>query len=162
MRNYLWNMAMVTMAIISIAAHSETLAKEAIPEKIMDQIYKKHPNALDISAEQKKHFGQDLYEIKFKEKVNEAEENLIKFYRTNGQFYVDGVKIDPSENTNMLPPAGNDNLKSTFTKYDIADAIMVVNPNGAGEEYELTVSSEGVNWRVLMDREGQIVTKERN
>lgn len=162
MRNYFLTMTLLALAIVSVQAHSETLEKEAIPQKIMDQIYKKHPNAMAISAEQKKHFGQDLYEIKFKEKVNEVEENQIKFYRTNGQFYVDGVKIDTSENANMLPTAGNDSLKSAFSKYDIANAVMIVNPNGAGEEYELLVNSEGVNWQLTMDKEGKIVSKERD
>lgn len=158
MRNYFVNMTLVALAMISFLAQAEPLGKEAIPEKIMDQLYKTHPNAVDISAEEKKHFNQDLYEIRF----TDGEEKLVKFYRVNGQFFVDGVKIDTSENTNILPPAGNDNLKSTFTKYDIVDATMVVNPNGAGEEYELEVESEGVNWHVSMDRNGQIVTKERN
>lgn len=158
MRNYFINMTLVALAMISFSAQAEPLGKEAIPDKIMDKVYKTHPNALDISGEEKNHFNQDLYEIKF----TDGEEKRVKFYRANGQFFVDGVKIDTSENTNMLPPAGNDNLKSTFTKYDIIDAIMIVNPNGAGEEYELDVESEGVNWHISMDRNGQIVTKERN
>jgi hypothetical protein len=158
MRNYFANMTLIALAILSFSAHSEPLGKEAIPEKIMDQVYKNHPNALDISAEQKKHFNQDLYEIRF----IDGEEKLVKFYRANGQFFVDGAKIDTSENTNILPPAGNDNLKSTFPKYDIVDAIMIVNPNGAGEEYELVVDAEGVSWQVSMDRDGKIVTKEHD
>ena len=158
MRNYFLNIILIALAIVSVSAHSEPLAKEAIPEKIMEQVYKKHPNAVDIVAEQIKHFNHDLYEIKFKD----GEENLIKFYRTNGQFFVDGVKIDTSENTNMLPPAGNDNLKSAFTKYGITDALLIVNPNGAGEEYDLIVNSEDQVWRVSMDKDGKLVTKERN
>jgi len=158
MRNYFVNMTLVALAMISFSAQAEPLGKEAIPEKIMDQLYKAHPNALDISAEQTKHFNQDLYEISFKD----GEEKLVKFYRVNGQFFVDGVKIDTSENTNILPPTGNDNLKSTFTKYDIVDATMIVNPNGAGEEYELDVDSEGVTWHVSMDRDGKIVAKEHD
>jgi hypothetical protein len=157
MRNYFLNISLIALAIVSFSAHSEPLAQEAIPEKVMGQIYKKHPNAVDISAEPIKHFNQDLYKIKFKD----GEENLIKFYRPNGQFFVDGVKIDSSENTNMLPPAGNDNLKSSFTKYDISDALLIVNPNGVGEEYDLIVNSEGQNWRVSMDKDGKLVTKER-
>ena len=100
MRNYFLNIILIALAIVTVSVHSEPLSNEAIPEKIMEQVYKKHPNAVDIAAEQIKHFNQNLYEIKFKD----GEENLIKFYRTNGQFFVDGVKIDTSENTNMLPP----------------------------------------------------------
>jgi len=158
MRNYFFSISMIALAIVSTSLHSEPVAKEAIPAKIMDQVYKKHPNAADIAAEQIKHFNQDLYEITFKD----GEENLIKFYRPNGQFFVDGVKIDTSENTNMLPPAGNDNLKSAFSKYEIADALLIVNPNGAGEEYDLIVNAEGQSWRVSMDKDGKLVTKDRN
>jgi hypothetical protein len=158
MRNYFLNIALIVLSIVSASLHSEPLAQEAVPEKIMDQVYKKHPNAADIAAEQIKHFNQDLYVIKFKD----GEESLIKFYRLNGQFFVDGVKIDTSENTNMLPPAGNDNLKSAFNKYDIADALLIVNPNGAGEEYDLIVNAEGQSWRVSMDKDGKLVTKEHN
>lgn len=158
MRNYFSTLILIALAIVSVSAHSESLAKEAIPEKVMDQIYKKHPNAVDIGAELTKHFKQELYKIKFKD----GEENLVKFYRANGQFVVDGVKIDSSENTNMLPPAGNDNLKSEFTQYDITDAIMIVNPNGSGEDYDLIVTSEGVSWRISMDKDGKMVAKERN
>jgi hypothetical protein len=157
MHQYFLTITLILLAMGSTPVHSEELAKEAIPDKVMDQVYKKHPNAIDITAEQIKHFNQDLYEIKFKD----GEDNLIKFYRTNGQFFVDGVKIDTSENTNMLPPSGNENLKSTFTKYDITDALLIVNPNGAGEEYDLIISSEGQNWRVSMDKEGKLVTKDR-
>ena len=157
MHKYFLTITLILLAMGSMPAHSEALAKEAIPEKVMEQVYKKHPNAIDITAEQTKHFNQDLYEIKFKD----GEESLIKFYRTNGQFFVDGVKIDTSENTNMLPPSGNDNLKSAFTQYDIIDALLIVNPNGAGEEYDLIISAEGQNWRVSMDKEGKLVAKDR-
>jgi hypothetical protein len=158
MRNYFLNILIAGLALVSISAHSAPLSKDAIPAKILDQVYKKHPNAVDIAAEQIQHFNQNLYVLKFKD----GEENLIKFYRENGNFFVDGVKIDSSENTNMLPPAGNDNLKSSFSKYDITDAIMVVNPNGAGEEYDLVVNSEGVNWYLTIDTKGNIVKKERD
>lgn len=157
MHKYFLTITLILLAMGSMPAHSEALAKEAIPDKVMDQVYKKHPNAIDITAEQTKHFNQDLYEIKFKD----GEESLIKFYRTNGQFFVDGVKIDTSENTNMLPPSGNDNLKSAFPKYDITDALLIVNPNGAGEEYDLIINSESQSWRVCMDKDGKLVSKDR-
>jgi hypothetical protein len=45
---------------LSIAANAEIIEKDGIPAVIMDQIYKKHPNALDIAAEKKSHFAQEL------------------------------------------------------------------------------------------------------
>jgi hypothetical protein len=162
MRNYFFNMILIALAIMPISAQSEGLGKEAIPEKIMAQLYKKYPTALNISAEQEKHFGQDLFEVKFKDKDGEGGENLIKFYRPNGQFFVEGVKIDTSDNANMLPPTTKDNLKAAFNNYKISEAIMIVNPNGAGEEFDLLVNSEGVDWRVLIDKNGDIASKTQN
>ncbi|NOT11392.1 MAG: hypothetical protein HOP23_06105 [Methylococcaceae bacterium] len=158
MRNYFFNMSLIGLSLVSVSAYSAPIAKDAIPQKILDEVYKKHPNAADIAAEQINHFNQGLFEIKFKD----GEEQLIKFYRENGRFFVDGVKIDTSENTNMLPSAGNENLKTTFPKYDITDAVLVVNPNGVGEEFDLIVNSEGVDWHITLDAEGKIVKKERD
>lgn len=152
------NMSLLTLALISATANSETLAKDAIPEKITDQIYKKFPNAIINTAEQKKHFGQDLYSVRLKD----GEENLIRYYKVNGNFFINGVKIDTSENANMLPPASSDNLKAAFSTYAIDDAIMVVNPNGNGEEFDLTITAEGVKWNVTLDKDGRIASKERN
>ena len=42
--------------LLSSAVNAEVIEKDAIPTAIMDQIYKKHPNALDITAEKKKPF----------------------------------------------------------------------------------------------------------
>jgi hypothetical protein len=158
MRKVFLFISFLTLAIFSLSLRAEALAKDAIPSKITDHIYKKYPNAIDISAQHKQHFGQELYEIQFKN----GEEQLINYYRANGQYYVEGVKIDTSETTNMLPPTGNDNLKSAFPKYDITEAILIVNPNGAGEEYDLIVSTDGQKWRISMDKNGALVVKERN
>ena len=128
------------------------IAREAIPEKIMTQLQKQHPNALDITAEPKTHFGQSLYAIYFKD----GDVNQIEFYRTDGHFYVSGEKIDA---LNLIPPAVNDNLKAAFNNFEIKQAILVVNPNGVGEEYDLVVGASGKNWSVSVDRKGAITDK---
>lgn len=128
------------------------VAKAAIPEIIMAQLQKQHPNALDITAEPKNHFGQSLYALYFKE----GDFNRIEFYRVDGHFYVSGEKMDAF---NLIPPAVNDNLKAAFNLYEVKQAILVVNPNGVGEEYDLVVSASGKNWSVSVDGKGAIVTK---
>jgi hypothetical protein len=150
-------MSLIGLALVSVSAYSAPIAKDSIPQKILDEVYKKHPNAADIAAEQVTHFKQNLIEIKLKD----GEQQLIKLYRENGRFFVDGVKIDTSENTNMLPSAGNEALKTSFPKYNIADAILIVNPNGVGEEFDLVVNSEGVDWHITLDTDGKIVRKEQ-
>lgn len=132
---------------------AEILNKDAIPEKILSQFTKKHPDIVDLSARKKKHFGQDLYELYFKE----GDEKRIELYRVNGSFYVNGVLIDAS---GMVPPAAFDNLKAAFNDYKIEEAILVVNPNGPGEEYDFTVNSSDGKWHVSVDGEGKIINKE--
>ncbi|MGZ8097181.1 MAG: hypothetical protein ACXWUD_13155 [Methylosarcina sp.] len=70
---------------------------------------------------------------------------------------MNGVLIDAS---GMVPPAAFDNLKAEFSNYEIKEAMLVVNPNGPGEEYDFTVSSSGSEWNVSVDGEGKIISKE--
>ena len=140
------------LTFVSGFSHAGMIAREAIPEKIMAQLQKQHPNALDVTAEAKNHFGQSLYALYFKE----GDLDMIEFYRVDGHFYVSGEKIDAF---NLIPPAVNDNLKAAFNKYEVKQAILVANPNGVGEEYDLVVNASGKNWSVSVDGKGAIVTK---
>lgn len=157
MRNKFLNLGFLVLALSSISANAEILDKEAIPAPIKDQFYKRHPNAIDISAEKKTHFKQALYEITFKEEKDK--EPIIELYRNNGRFFVNGDNVTTS---NMMPPVAYDNLKTAFGTYTIKDAILVVNPNGVGEEYDLTVNTSGNNWSVIVDHNGNITQKERD
>jgi hypothetical protein len=58
-----------------------------------------------------------------------------------------------------MPPASYENLKAAFTNYEIKQAILVVNPNGAGEEFDLVVSALNEIWRISLDRVGNITQK---
>lgn len=156
MRKYLLKLSFFALAASAFAAGTSVAiaAEEAIPEQIMAQIQKNHPNAADIKAEQKTHFGQVVYEVHFKDGENEQ----IELYRKDGHFYVNGEKIDAS---NLMPDPVKDNLKSTFSKYEIKEAILIVNPNGPGEEYDLSVVSDNQTWNVTVDNKGNIIKKER-
>jgi hypothetical protein len=157
MRNKFLNLGFLVLALSSISANAEILDKEAIPAPIKDQFYKRHPNAIDVSAEKKTHFKQALYEITFKEEKDK--EPIIELYRNNGRFFVNGDNVTTS---NMMSPVAYDNLKAAFGTYTIKDAILVVNPNGVGEEYDLTVNTSGNNWSVIVDHNGNITQKERD
>ncbi len=157
MRNNFLNMGFLVLVLSSVCANAEILSKDAIPPQIMDQFYKRHPNAIDISAEKKTHFKQSLYEITFKEEKDK--EKLIELYRENGHFF---VNADNVQGANMMPAVAYDNLKSAFDTYTIKDAILVVNPNGVGEEYDLTINASGNDWSVVVDHAGNIIQKERD
>jgi hypothetical protein len=158
MRNYFLILGFLVLALSSVAANAEAVAKDAIPTPVLEQFYKKHPNAIDISATKKTHFKQALYEITFKEEKDK--EAFIELYRANnGHFF---VNADNVQGANMMPAVAYDNLKAVFDTYTIKDAILVVNPNGAGEEYDLVVNASGNDWSVVVDRTGAITQKERN
>ncbi len=157
MRNYFLNISLLVMALTSVSAQAEVVSKEAIPRPIMDQFYKKHPNAVEISAAKKTHFKQELFEIIFKEEKDK--EKLIELYRPNGRFFVNVSNVHGS---NMMPAVASDNLKAMFDTYTVKDSVLVVNPNGVGEEYELLVNAGGTDWSVVIDRAGAISQKERN
>lgn len=157
MRNYFLNLGFLVLVLSSIAANAEVVSKDSVPSKIMDQLYKRHPNAMDISVEKKIHFKQSLYEITFKEEKDK--EKLVELYRDNGRFFVNADYVTGS---NMMPAVAYDNLKAAFDTYTIKDSILVVNPNGVGEEYDLTVNSSGNDWSVIVDHNGNITEKERD
>lgn len=157
MRNYFSKLGFLVLALSAVSAHAEVLGKDAIPHPVMDQFYKKHPNAIDISAEKKTHFKQELYEITFKE--DKDKDPIIELYRVNGHFFVNGSNV---QGANMMPAVANDNLKAAFGTYTVKSSTLVVNPNGIGEEYDLTVNASGNDWSVIIDRTGNITQKERD
>jgi hypothetical protein len=160
MRNYLSTFSCVVLLLFSVSALAgAVIPKESIPEKILTNFTKKHPNAISVSAEAKTHFGQELYLIAFKE-AKESDARSIVYYRVNGNFYVNGDEVDTSKTSIEMPPASYDNLKTAFDNYDIKEAILVVNPNGAGEEYDLVINASGATWHVSLDRNGNITKKE--
>lgn len=161
MRHFISTISCVALTLFSVSAFAgAVIAKEAIPEKILTNFNKKHPNAINVVAETKKHFGQDLYLIAFKE-AKETDEPSIAYYRVDGHFYVNGDEIDTSKTSIEMPPATYENLKTTFGNYDIKEAILVVNPNGHGEEFDLVVNASGEIWRIALDRNGNITQKEK-
>ncbi len=157
MRNYFLNISLLVLAMTSISGQAEVVSKDAIPTPILDKFYKKHPNAIEISAAKKIHFKQPLYEIMFKEEKDK--EKLFELYRPNGQFF---VNADNVQGANMLPAVASDNLKAMFDIYTVKSSVMIVNPNGIGEEYDLVVNSGGTDWSVVIDRNGAVGQKEHN
>ncbi len=157
MRNKFLRLIFVVLSFLSLTVNAEILTKDAIPSPILDQLFKKHPNAMDIRAEKKTHFKQALYEVSFK--VEKDKEVDIELYRETGRFF---VNADDVTTANMMPANGYDNLKAAFGTYTIKEAILVVNPNGPGEEYDLIVSSSGTNWSVMVDFNGNITQKIRD
>lgn len=170
MRNCYQILACAILTLFSVLAIGATVPKEAIPEKVLANIYKKHPDAIDITAVQARHFGVDLYEISFEmttkpkpgQEAMEPKEKMIELYRENGDFYVNGVDINTSKTSDEMPAAAYENLKASFPNYNLKEAILIVNPNGVGEEYDLLITAADGVWRLSVNRNGEIVRKEHD
>lgn len=134
---------------------AETLGKDSIPTAVMDQIYKKHPNALDFTAEKKTHFSQELLKVYYKE----GEEKFVDYFRPDGHFFVAGLLIEADD---MMFTDSKDKLKAAFNEYNIKQAVLIVNPNGAGEEFDVVLETGGKAWNVLIDKKGNVEKTEVN
>ena len=157
MRNKFLSLGLIVLSISSVSAYAEVITKETIPAPVLDQFYKKHPNALDVIAEKKTHFKQGLIQISYKEEKDK--EVFIELYRTNGKIFVSADDVTAS---NVMPAVALDNLKAAFNKYSIKKTILVPNPNGVGEDYDLIVNAAGVDWSVVIDYKGNIIQKVHN
>jgi hypothetical protein len=137
------------LIIMSSWAYAERIEKDNIPVGIIDQIYKKHPKALDFSAEKKVHFSQDLLKIYYKE----GEEKFVDYYRPDGHFYVSGLVIAADD---LMFSDSKEKLKAEFNDYHIKQAVLIVNPNGVGEEFDVVLETAGKDWNVLIDKKGNL------
>jgi hypothetical protein len=145
----------ICLIFLSISVNAEIIGKDGIPTATMDQIYKKHPNALDISAEKKTHFSQELLKVYYKE----GEEKFVDYFRPDGHFFVSGLIIAADD---MMFADSKEKLKAAFNDYHIKQAVLVVNPNGAGEEFDVMLETGGKIWNVMIDKKGNLEKTEVN
>ena len=110
-----------------------------------------------MMAEKKTHFKQGLIQISYKEEKDK--EVFIELYRTNGKIFVSADDVTAS---NVMPAVALENLKAVFNTYSIKKTILVSNPNGVGEDYDLIVNAAGVDWSVVIDYKGNIIQKVHN
>jgi hypothetical protein len=152
MRKLLLSLCLIFLAI---SANAEIIEKDGIPSAIIDQIYKKHPNALDVRAEKKTHFSQDLLKIYYKE----GEDKFVDYFRPDGHFFVSGLLIAADD---MMFTDSKEKLKAAFNDYRVKQAVLVVNPNGAGEEFDVAIETAGKTWNVIIDKKGNLEKTEIN
>jgi hypothetical protein len=162
---------LLILAASSVSVEAKQLTKEQLPAKLLTHFTKKHPKTSNLIITEQKHFGQSLYKLSFTEelmlKVPDTETGKLKqemaredttiFYRSGGQFFVNAQKI---EAFNVIPGIVIDGLKTAFPDYKITAALMIPNPNGPGDEYEITITSAGQNWNVALNNKGVIITKD--
>jgi hypothetical protein len=166
--------AALILAVSSVTVQAKQLTKEQLPAKVIAHFNKKHPKTSNLVITEQKHFGQTLYELNFTEELTirvpdekdvkgeklkdqVTKEEAAVFYRTNGHFFVNSEKIYAF---NIIPGVVINGLKAAFPDYKITAAQLVINPNGPGEEYEITITSAGQSWNVGLNSKGMIITKD--
>lgn len=159
MRNLFRTFIGAVFTLLSVSAFAGALlSKEQMPEKVLAGFSQKYPTAIEITAEPKKHFGQELYLINYK--AAKAEDALeVVYFRSNGKIFVNGNSVALGQNSVRMPESAYNNLKTEFGDYSINNAVSIINPNGIGEEFDLVVSAGNKTWHLSLDRDGKIVNK---
>lgn len=152
----------LSLVIISLLSMSlSTLAQaQSVPKKVMDAFQQRHPNALDVSTTVDKHFNQELIKVAYKVDKEEKEKH-IEVYRPNGHFFINAIRIQAVKDSTLMPAIAHENLKAAFPSYEVNSATLIPNPNGAGEEFDLTITSAESRWHIVIDRKGAMTTKEK-
>ncbi|MGR8932440.1 MAG: hypothetical protein ACU836_17585 [Gammaproteobacteria bacterium] len=146
--------------LFSLAAFSVALTAQAdptigIPDKVRENIVKRHPGAYEMDAEYETHFGQKLIEVSFKD---ESGNKSTELFTSKGHLFTGEEKLN---GLSAVSPAAIAILEKEFPKYMLQKAELIVNPNGVGEEYEIYLHANGSDWKVYVSQRGVINEKER-
>jgi len=143
------------LSAVAFTVNAEQSTDVGIPEKVKADIIKRHPTAHDLQASHEVHFGRDLLEVAFKE---EGKGSKLELFKADGNLFTDELPLD---NLSEAPPVVKETLVKDFPGYELKKAELIVNPNGAGEEYEIYLIAGGVNWKVSINEKGNIEGKDR-
>jgi hypothetical protein len=155
MRTLLASILSLSLISLTTAVHADTVKPIAIPEKVSQNILKRHPKAQELQASHESHFGKQLLEVSFKD---EAGQPVLELFNQQGHLYTNEVII---EDFNEIYPQVVAALKATFPKYELKRAEMIGNPNGVGQEYEIYLNADGVDWKVSVSGHGVIQDKQQ-
>ncbi len=142
------------LSAIAFSVNAEPSTDAGIPEKVKADIIKRHPNAHDLQAGREVHFGHDLLEVTFKDNDKESR---LELFRADGHLFTDEL---PLTGLGEAPPAVKDALDKAFPGYVLKKAELITNPNGPGEEYEVYLEVDGINWKVSVNEKGDIAGKD--
>ncbi|MGZ5577309.1 MAG: hypothetical protein ACXWEV_10540 [Methylobacter sp.] len=155
MRKFITSTIGISVLAMAFSAKSEPTKAVSVPEKITENILKRHPKAHDLQASHEKHFGVELLEVSFKEENNEP---YLELFTHNGHLFANELLID---DLGEVSPAAIEALKQHFPKYELKKTELVANPNGAGEEYEIYLLADGANWKLSINDKGSVEGKDR-
>lgn len=139
---------------VAFTTNAEPVATARIPEKVSSNILKRHPKAQNMQAAYETHFGQKLLEVRFKD---ESGLEIMELFDGKDHLYTNKVLVENL--TDIFPPVIA-SLKQAFPEHSVQKAELIANPNGAGEEYEVYLTANGGNWKVLLNEHGEIQSKQ--
>lgn len=154
MRSYSLYLLSIFVLSAAVTAHAEAVQPASIPEKVSQNILKRHPNAQDMQASHETHFGQKLLEVSFKD---EAGQPLMELFTANGHLFTNELLI---EDLNEIYPAVIAALKKEFPQHEIKRAELIANPYSVGEEYEIYLHADGKDWKVSITDQGVFQDKQ--
>ncbi len=65
------------------------------------------------------------------------------------------------EGTGEISASALETLKTEFPNYIPKKTELVVNPNGVGEEYDIYLYANGLDWKISLKDRGNILEKQR-
>ena len=145
----------IAALLIAFTVHAENDSSITIPDKVRSNILKRHPQAQDMHASYETHFGQKLLEVSYKDATDEE---ILELFTTYNHLFTNELKID---NLGGISTAALSTLKETFPNYTLQKAELIVNPNGAGEEYEIYLRANGDNWKISINDRGTTLDKQQ-
>lgn len=144
-----------TLLGLTIAANN-TVAGEIklsdLPKVVASGFSNDHPKTTITSVIKEMHFGMTLYEIKF-QTAGKHEQAL---YDDKGKHFGHEVPLA----LELLPQTVKNSLLSEFPTMKILDAEQITHPDGR-IEYEIELTSQGVEWELALNPEGKILVKEK-
>ncbi|HEY8035769.1 MAG TPA: hypothetical protein VIF37_09295 [Methylobacter sp.] len=155
MRKFITSTIGISVLAMAFAVNAEPTESVSVPEKVTENILKRHPKAHDLLGSHEKHFGVELLKVSFKEENNEP---YLELFTHDGHLFANELLI---EDLGEVSSAAIETLKQHFPKYELKKAELVSNPNGAGEEYEIYLIADGVNWKLSINDKGSVEGKDR-
>lgn len=154
MRPFLLSSFAVIAVSFASLAHADS-QPVTIPEKVSQNIMKRHPSAYDLQAHHETHFGRQLLEVGYKD---ESGQTIQELFTSQGQLLTNELVI---EDFHEIYPQVIAVLKREFPQHELKKAELIGNPNGVGEEYEIYLHAGGADWRMSVTGDGEITDKQQ-
>ncbi len=155
MRKFVASSVIATLLAFLTPAYAESDLSISIPEKVTANILKRHPGAHEMSAKEETHFGQKLLEVSFKD---ETGQEILELFTAKGHIF---TRVSKTEGLYGVSVSAVERLNQEFPKHTLQRTEVIVNPNGAGEEYDIYLHANGHDWNVCINHKGELKEKQQ-